>query len=506
MFERMTVLGRLTCLIATLLVATLVVGLIGLKDLRDANQAMSTVYHDRVVPLKGLKAISDMYAVNIVDASHKARAGTMSWATASGAVAEAESTIKRELDAYLATHLVPDETRVVDQLRPLLKEADKAVEQLKGILKAEDATALDHFVTQELYPRFDPVTAQFGALTQVQLTVAEREYEASQQRYQQALLLTISVLIITVVLAGILGWCITRSLLKQLGGEPTDAALILQRVADGDLTVTVPVKPGDSSSMLFSIRQMVGKLTGVVGDISSSATALASASEQIASSAQALSQNASEQAASVEQTSASVEEIAATVAQNADNARTTNSMATQSAGDASEGGEAVKQTVAAMRQIAGRIGIIDDIAYQTNLLALNAAIEAARAGDHGKGFAVVAAEVRKLAVRSQSAAQEISEVAGSSVNLAARAGGLLDRMVPDIVKTADLVREITTASNEQTTGLDQINTAVSQLAQTTQMNASASEELSSTAEEMSSQAVQLQNMIGFFRISSSVRN
>jgi methyl-accepting chemotaxis protein len=158
-------------------------------------------------------------------------------------------------------------------------------------------------------------------------------------------------------------------------------------------------------------------------------------------------------------------------------------MAQKSANDAASGGEAVSATVEAMQKIAERIGVIDEIAYQTNLLALNAAIEAGRAGEHGRGFAVVASEVRKLAERSQGAAQEIGELATGSVKRAELAGILLEQMVPSIRKTADLVQEIAAASSEQATGVSQINSAIGQVSQTLQQNAAASEELSSTAEE-----------------------
>ena len=158
------------------------------------------------------------------------------------------------------------------------------------------------------------------------------------------------------------------------------------------------------------------------------------------------------------------------------------------------------ETVSAMKEIATKISIIEEIARQTNLLALNAAIEAARAGEHGKGFAVVASEVRKLAERSQEAAGEISHLSTTSVDIAEQAGDMLNKMLPDIQKTAELVQEISASSREQDTGAEQINKAIQQLDQVIQQNAGAAEEMASTTEELSSQAEQLKSTIAFFTL------
>ena len=193
-----------------------------------------------------------------------------------------------------------------------------------------------------------------------------------------------------------------------------------------------------------------------------------------------------------------MEEMVSNIKQNADNASQTDKIANKSAKDAQESGKSVLEAVSAMKEIANKISIIEEIARQTNLLALNAAIEAARAGEHGKGFAVVAAEVRKLAERSQKAAAEINQLSSTTLRVSEKSGEMLDKLVPDIQRTAELVQEISAASKEQDTGAEQINKALQQLEKVIQQNASASEEMASTTEELTGQSDQLVSALGFF--------
>lgn len=279
---------------------------------------------------------------------------------------------------------------------------------------------------------------------------------------------------------------------------------ILEALAEGDLSQRITNEYEGTFGLLKDASNTTAeKLAQTISSVRSAAEALGSASSELSATAQTLSGSASTQASSVEKTSASIEEMNASISQNTENSKVTDSMASKAVKEASQGGEAVKETVHAMKQIANKIGIIDDIAYQTNLLALNAAIEAARAGEHGKGFAVVATHVRKLAERSQIAAQEIGELASSSVVMAERAGKLLDEIVPSISKTSDLVQEITAASMEQSVGVNQINDAMDKLNQITQQNASAAEELASTAEEINGEAEELAQLMTFFRLGAN---
>jgi methyl-accepting chemotaxis protein len=306
-----------------------------------------------------------------------------------------------------------------------------------------------------------------------------------------------AVTICSLVLGIIMGIFITRSITRP-AAKIVD---MVSSIAGGDLNTQIDIEQKDEIGLLANaMKEMVSKLRSIVGEVKASADNVASGSQQLSSSSEELSQGATEQAASAEEASSSMEQMAANIKQNADNAAQTEKIAQKSSEDATAGGKAVTETVAAMKEIAQKISIIEEISRQTDLLALNAAIEAARAGEHGKGFAVVASEVRKLAERSQTAAGEIGRLSGTSVEVAEKAGEMLNRMVPDIQKTAELVQEISAASNEQNTGAEQVNTAIQQLDQVIQQNASASEEMASTAEELSSQAEQLLDVISFFKL------
>jgi methyl-accepting chemotaxis protein len=329
--------------------------------------------------------------------------------------------------------------------------------------------------------------------------------EIEAQANASALTMGIALIAILAVL-----WIVVTLALRSLVSRPLKALQRdMENMARGELIVPeinkaeierVLKRTDELGSLGQSVHTTRLALIDIVSKIATAADQVSAGSEQISATTQQMSQGATEQASSAEEVSSSVEELSATIKQNNDNSLTTVQISQKAAADAAEGGKAVDEAVAAMKVIAGKVDIINEIARQTNLLALNAAIEAARAGEVGKGFAVVASEVRKLAERSQTAAGEITTLSASTVARATKAGEIISRTVPDIKKTADLVQEISSASQEQASGSDQIGKAIVQLDSVIQQNSSASEELASMAEELSGQAVQLTQTISFFRL------
>ncbi len=306
------------------------------------------------------------------------------------------------------------------------------------------------------------------------------------------------VLAILILLPLIIGQIVLQ---KSVIAPIREGVTLATAISNGDLTVNVGEgKKDEVGTLMRTLGTMANRLREVARDVLVVSGSVASSSNELSASAQTVAEGSTHQAASIEEISSSMEQMTGNIRQSADNAQQTEKLAVNAASNAEQGGKAVIHTVTAMRQIAEKITIVEDIARQTNLLALNAAIEAARAGEAGKGFAVVASEVRKLAERSGHAASEITGLASSSVAVAEEAGQLLEKMVPDIKKTAELVQEIAAASNEQNSGAEQINKAVQQLDQVIQQNAASSEESASTSQDLSGLARQLQETISFFQI------
>lgn len=355
----------------------------------------------------------------------------------------------------------------------------------------------------------------FGHLTEVQniigelvayhKNIANEAVDTGSNAVIASNIMMIFTILIGLAIAFFLSLLISRIITNGIN----KGVALAETVAAGDLTIEVEdellEQKDEIGHLARSLQQMVEQLRDIIGDVIAGSENITSASQEMSGTSQQMSQGASEQASSAEEISSSMEEMAANIQQNTDNALQTEKIAIQAVDGIRRGSQSTDIAVKSMKEIASKVSIIGDIAFQTNMLALNAAVEAARAGEHGKGFAVVAEEVRKLAERSQIAAEEIDILSVNGVQIAEQASKQLSEIVPEIERTAKLVQEIAAASMEQNSGADQVNNAIQQLNQVIQQNAAASEEMASSSEELSSQAEQMKDVVSYFNIENDNR-
>jgi methyl-accepting chemotaxis protein len=380
----------------------------------------------------------------------------------------------------------------------LANKNDEATKVLMGEVRAAQSKALE----------------AADELATLQMKLTDESQADADKAYGTALMTMLTLGGATLAFFALGGWMLARSIGRQLGAEPGEAASLAQRVAAGDFSMAIELRPGDITSLMAQLKQMQTSLASVVSNVRQNAEGVATASAQIAQGNNDLSQRTEEQASALEETAASMEELSSTVKQNADNARQANQLAQSASTVASKGGAVVAQVVDTMKgindsskKISDIISVIDGIAFQTNILALNAAVEAARAGEQGRGFAVVASEVRSLAGRSADAAKEIKSLINASVErveqgtvLVDQAGTTMTEVVGSIRRVTDIMGEISAASNEQSQGVAQIGEAVQQMDQVTQQNAALVEEMAAAASSLQTQAQDLVGTVAVFKL------
>ena len=431
-----------------------------------------------------------------------------------------DDTIKQTnlaMDKIAAIQSTPTGKQKIKALQDASDVFEAGKEELIRLAQAGDVEGATEYVLRKLTTSQNAYLGLATAFADSQDAQLQAEGKKAVADGQTAIELTLVFSLIAVLLAMIMGYFLTRSIIRPLG----TAVQVAESVAAGDLTTEIRVTSSDETGQLMQgLKNMNENLLRIVTEVRSGTQAISSASSQIAAGNLDLSSRTEEQASSLEETASAMEQITATVKQNAENARQANQLAAQASRVAVEGGEVVGQVVSTMeginvssRKIVDIISVIDGIAFQTNILALNAAVEAARAGEQGRGFAVVASEVRNLAQRSASAAKEIKVLIDDSVSkvdngtqLVAKAGATMAEVVSSVKNVTDIVGEISIASHEQSTGIEEINKAITQMDEVTQQNAALVQEASSAAYSLNEQAERLAESISIFKVSAAAVN
>jgi methyl-accepting chemotaxis protein len=512
--SNLSVKARLTMTLSLLALAMLCVGLLGLNALKQSNARMDEMYGNQFQSAALVNKIAALRRDNVRALDIAIMSGDEKLLAEYRSTHERNTKIIDELwSKYKALSAGPEESRLADEF----EQKGNAYRSVRDVVVAKlEAGAFDEALSlrvKELRPAIQALMAAADKLAEIQDQLADEGNQANSAAYNKATMISWASMLISGAIAAVLGMMLIRSMMSSLNTAVGTA----ERIASGQLGNKIEITSKDEfARLLRAMQDMDGKLSDIVGSVRLGADSVGSAARQISSGNDDLSQRTQEQASALEETASSMEEMTATVKQNADNARQASQLATGARDQADRGGAVVGRAVGAMgeisassKRIADIIDVIDEIAFQTNLLALNAAVEAARAGEQGRGFAVVASEVRSLAQRSATAAKEIKDLINDSVAkvqagtaLVDESGKSLHEIVASVKRVADIVAEISAASEEQASGIDQVNTAITQMDTTTQQNAALVEEAAAASKAMEQQAQVLVEKVSFFSSTS----